>query len=472
MKRTPKAVFFIVAVLILALTYTAFFGIHTYYGDRMDTVIKGASEIRFGVDIQGGVDATFGPVDKNLTVTDEQLESVKGVIEERMVLKGITDYEIYSDPATDTVIVRYPWSSDETSYDADKAIRELGQTAKLTFYYGDETDSDGKPTGDVVLTGDDIESATAQMQATSETATTMEPVVVLNLKASGEKKFADYTKKAAAAKETISIWLDNGDGATMISNPTVQQQITGGEATISGSFETLADAQSLANNITSGALPFAVEVKSSGSVSATLGESALSAMVLAGIIGFALIAVYMLLMYRLPGFVAIFALLGQVAGSIAAVSGYFSFLDGFTLTLPGIAGIIMSMGMGVDANVITAERIREEIRSGKTIDGSIEMGSHASISAIVDGNVTTAIVAVVLMGVFGPTDGIWAKVLWIFLNWFPASTTGAVYSFGYTLFVGIIFNFIMSVLLSRLMLKSIARFKFLRKPWLLGGERA
>ena len=438
----------------------------------MDTVIKGASDIRFGVDIQGGVDATFGPVDETLTVTDKQLESVKGVIEERMVLQGITDYEIYSDPSTDTVIVRYPWSSDETSYDADQAISELGQTALLTFYYGDDTDSDGLPTGDVVLTGDDIESATAQMQTTSETATTMEPVVVLHLKSSGESKFAEYTKKAAEEDETISIWLDNGDGATMISNPSVETQITGGEATISGSFETLADAQSLANNITSGALPFAVEVKSSGSVSATLGESALSAMVLAGIIGFALISVYMLLMYRLPGFVAIFALLGQVAGSIAAVSGYFSFFDGFTLTLPGIAGIIMSMGMGVDANVITAERIREEIRSGKTIDGAIEMGSHASISAIVDGNVTTAIVAVVLMGVFGPTDGIWARVLWIFLNWFPASTTGAVYSFGYTLFVGIIFNFIMSVLLSRLMLKSIARFKFLRKPWMLGGERA
>ena len=472
MKRTPKAVFFIVLVLILALSYTAFFGVHTYYGDRPDTVIKGASEIRFGVDIQGGVDATFGPMDKDLSVSDEQLDRVKGVIEERMVLKGITDYEIYSDPTTDTVIVRYPWSADETSYDADAAISELGQTAKLSFYYGDDVDDEGNPTGDVVLTGDDIESATAEMQALSENATSLDPVVKLQLKASGTKKFAEYTQKAAAAGETISIWLDNGTGAEMISNPTVEQQITGGEAVISGSFETLSDAESLANNITSGALPFAIEVKSSGSVSATLGEKALEAMVLAGIIAFGIIAVYMLVMYRLPGFVAIFALLGQVAASLAATSGYFAFADGFTLTLPGIAGIILSMGMGVDANVITAERIREEIRSGKTIDGSIEMGSHASISAIVDGNVTTAIVAVVLMGVFGPTDGICAKLLWIFLNWFPASTTGAVYSFGYTLFVGIIFNFVMSVFASRLMLKSIARFKCLRKPWMLGGERA
>ena len=176
-------------------------------------------------------------------------------------------------------------------------------------------------------------------------------------------------------------------------------------------------------------------------------------------------------MYRLPGVIAIIALLGQVGGSIAAVSGYFSVVQGFTLTLPGIAGIIMSMGMGVDANVITAERIREEIRRGKTIDGSIEAGSRNSISAIVDGNVTTAIVAVVLMGVFGPSDGLWAIILSPVLSWFPASTTGAVYSFGYTLLVGIIFNFIMSVFASRLMLKSIVRFKALRKPWLLGGER-
>ena len=474
MKRTPKAVFFIVSVLIIALTCTSFFGIHKFYGDRMDTIIKGASEIRFGVDIQGGVDATFGPVDDKLEPTDAEMDSIRGVIEERMVLEGITDYEIYTDYVSDRVIVRFPWGADKAGQDPQKAITELGETAQLYFYYGDDTDSTtGKPKGELVLTGDDVASATAGAQSLSETSTETEPVVQLKLTAAGTKKFATATEKAYKNKECISIWLDYGGetGMQMISAPTVEAVINNGEAVISGSFTTIEDAETLANQITSGAMPFAVEAKSTGTVAASLGEKALQGMVLAGIIGFVLIAVYLVLMYRLPGVIAIIALLGQVGGSIAAVSGYFSVVQGFTLTLPGIAGVIMSMGMGVDANVITAERIREEIRRGKTIDGSIEAGSRNSISAIVDGNVTTAIVAVVLMGVFGPSDGLWAIILSPVLSWFPASTTGAVYSFGYTLLVGIIFNFIMSVFASRLMLKSIVRFKALRKPWLLGGER-
>ena len=203
-----------------------------------------------------------------------------------------------------------------------------------------------------------------------------------------------------------------------------------------------------------------------------MGERALDLMVMAGIIAFVLVSVFMLVYYRLPGFVAVISLVGQVAGSIAAVSGYFGFIPSFTLTLPGIAGIILSIGMGVDANIITAERIKEQIRLGKTIDGAIMAGSKESFWAIFDGNITVLIVAVVLMGVFGPPSGFWATILKPFLFYFPAATTGSVYSFGYTLFAGIIFNFIMGVTASRLMLKSISRFKFLRKPWLLGGKRA
>ena len=121
---------------------------------------------------------------------------------------------------------------------------------------------------------------------------------------------------------------------------------------------------------------------------------------------------------------------------------------------------------------ITAERIKEEVRAGRTIDGAIQIGSKNSFWAIFDGNITVIIVAVVLMGVFGPPDGFWGTILKPVLMWFPAATTGSIYSFGYTLFVGIIFNFVMGVTASRLMLKSISRFKFLRKPWLLGGKRA
>lgn len=463
MKRTAKPVFFIVALVILALAYTSVFGVYTHYGDRQDTVIRGAADIRFGIDIRGGVDVTFGPKDESLAVTESQLNGVKTIIEERLVLQNITDYEIYTDTNNNQVVVRFPWSADESDYDPTEAIEELGQTAQLAFYIGSTTGDDGLPSGDLVLTGNDVESASAAYDNENG-----EYVVQLALKESGREAFASATQQQYAAQGTISIWLDK----EMISNPTVNAVITDGNAIISGSFETMADAQDLANLITSGSLPFELEVKSSGTINPTLGEKALDAMVLAGIIAFVLIAVFMLLYYRVPGFVAILSLMGQVAGSIAAVSGYFGFANSFTLTLPGIAGMILSIGMGVDANVLIADRVREELRSGKTLDGAIRSGSKESFWANFDGNITVIIVAAVLMGVFGPSDSVFGWLLSPVMRWFPVSTTGSVYSFGYTLLVGIIFNFIMGMFATRLMLSSLSRQKWLRKPWLYGGERS
>lgn len=473
MKRTSKSVFFIVALLILALTYTTFFGVYKYYGDRRDTIIRGAADIRWGIDIRGGIDATFGPSDDVDNVTDEQLNDVRDVIEQRLVGQNITDSEVYTDTANKQIIVRFPWKEDETDYDPQAAIEELGKTAQLAFYKGSETetetDEDGNettvPSGELILTGEDVESARAMMQQNESGVT--EPVVQLTFKESGREAFTEATTELAGSG-TISIWLDN----EMISNPSVNSAITEGTCVISGGFADFEEASTLANQINSGALPFELEVKDFGTIEPTLGMQALDVMLYAGLTAFILISVYLLIYYRLPGFVAVLSLMGQVAGSVAAVSGYFGFLNSFTLTLPGMAGIILSIGMGVDANVITAERIKEEIRAGRTIDGAIHVGSKSSFWAIFDGNITVIIVAIVLMGVFGPPNGFWATILTPVLYWFPAATTGSIYSFGYTLFVGIIFNFIMGVTASRLMLKSISRFKFLRKPWLLGGKRA
>ena len=482
MKRTPKGIFFVVVLLIAALVYTSFFGVHSYYGDRCDTVIRGASEIRFGIDIRGGVDVTYGPADETIDATDAQINAIKTTIEQRLVAKNITDYECYADLTNDQVIVRFPWQSDEADYDASAAIQEIGETKMLSMYIGSETENvtdengnavyneDGstkvRPTGDLVLDGTGIKEAKAASQQDSTTGE-IQYVVQLTLQGDAVEAFAEATAQQAGSG-TISIWLDD----TMLSDPSVNEAITDGVAVItSDGFETAADAQEFAANINAGALPFKVESKSVSTLAPTLGENALDAMVLAGVIAFILVAIYIISWYRLPGFVAVIALLGQVAGSLAFISGYFSVLESFTLTLPGIAGVLLSIGIGVDCNVITAERVREEMRNGKTIDGAIRAGSKNSFWAIFDGNITVLIVAIVLMGVFGPPSSLWSTLLTPFLWMFPTSTTGMVYSFGYTLFVGVLLNFVMGVALSRLMLRSVSRFKFLRNPWLYGGDR-
>ena len=470
MKRVPKPVFFIVALLILLLTYTSIFGIKGKNGDNTTTYVKGVGDIRWGIDINGGVEATFSPA-TTTKATKEQMDSAESIIKLRLVNNNITDYEVYTDYNHDRIIVRFPWKSDEKTFDPQSAIDELSATALVTFreggdYTTETTGSDGQPVyktpkgttaSNIILQGSDVVSAKPELTQNKTTGQSTYQIA-LKLSDSGTKKFAEATKRLTG--QTISIWMDD----VRISAPTVDEEIPDGNCVInSPNGFTAGDASSLANKINAGALPFKLTTTSLNTINPTLGKSSLSAMKLALLISFALIALFMIFVFRLQGFVAVISLLGQVALMFAAVSGYFPFVNSFTMTLPGIAGIILSIGMGVDANIITATRIKEELWAGKTLGMAIASGDKNSFSAIFDGNITTAIVAVILMLVFGPTN--------ILSLIFGVSTTGTIYSFGYTLLIGIIANFVFGVFTTRMMSKSLSGFGFARSKWMYGGPK-
>ena len=444
---------FVVAILIVLFSLTTIFGVSYTYGDTKNVYIKGASDIRFGIDIRGGVDVTFMPAD-DVDATDEQLAAAKTVIEDRLVGLGITDYESYVDNNKDRIIVRFPWKSDEADFNPQTAIDEIGTTAKMVFRKGSSA------TGEEILSGDDVASASAAYNETEGW------VVQLKFNSTGASAFADATTELAASKGTISIWLDDNN----ISTATVNEAITGGEAIIKGKFDQ-DSASTLANQINSGSLPFALSAESYSTISPTLGAKSLDVMVQAGIIAFLLVAVMMIVRYRLPGTIAVISLMGQVAATLAVVSGYFTVFPGSTLTLPGIAGIILGIGMGVDANVITAERIKEELSKNKTLEGAVKSGFKMGLTPIIDGNVTIVIVAAILMGAFGPTDGFWAKVFNPIFFWFGPSTAGTVYSFGFTLLTSVLLNFVFGVWATRVMIRGAVHFKPLRKAWLFGGKK-
>lgn len=453
---------FVTVFLILAFAYTAFFGVYTSYGDVTTTHIKGAKDIRFGVDIKGGVNVTFVPSD-GYDATEEQLDAAKLVIENRLVALNVTDYELYVDTDSDSLILEFPWQSGETDFDPEAAIEEIGTTAYLTFREGADAD------GELILDGSMIESASAQYGPVS--SSTSEYYVLLNFTAEGGAAFGEATTRLAEENGTIGIWLDDEN----VSTATVNTAITEGQAVITSSALnpfTQDAVIKMARQINSGALPFALSVDSYSTVSPSLGENSLTAMVLAGVIAFALIAVFMTLLYRLPGFLASIALVGQVAATLAFVSGYFPVFESFTLTLPGIAGIILAIGMGVDANVITAERIKEELNSGKSLDGALKSGFARGLTPIIDGNVTIVIVAIVLMGAFGPSDGIFAKMLHFVFFAFGPSTAGTIYAFGYTLLTGVLLNFVFGVFATRVMIRGAASIKALRNPWLYGAAKS
>ena len=461
MKTKGKAWQLVLTVLLIAaFVYTAFFGVAVKYGDVTTTYIKGAKDIRFGVDIKGGVNVTFVPSD-GYDATDDQLEAAQLVIENRLVALNVTDYELYVDNNSDSLILEFPWQSGETEFDPEAAIEEIGTTAYLTFREGSSAD------GELVLDGSMVESAAAQYGPVNGSSS--EYYVALKFTDEGAKAFGDATTRLYQTGGTISIWLDDEN----VSIASVNAAITDGSAIITSSASspfTQEDVVKMARQINSGSLPFALTVDSYSTISPSLGENSLSAMVLAGVIAFALIMVLMTALYRLPGFLACIALAGQVAATLAFVSGYFPVFGSFPLTLPGIAGIILAIGMGVDANVITAERIKEELRSGKSLDGALKSGFARGLTPIIDGNVTIVIVAIVLMGAFGPSDGFFAKALHFVFFAFGPSTAGTIYAFGYTLLTGVLLNFVFGIFATRTMIRGAASIKALRDPRLYGAD--
>ncbi len=457
-KKIGRPVFFVVAALIIAFSLLSTLGISTRYGDNETTIIAGIDDIRWGIDIRGGVNVTFGaPDDYTDAISSDDLDAARSIIETRLISQNINDYEIYEDFGANNIIVRFPWQADDTSFDPEQAVKEIGATAMLSFrmgYSGDLQDGQTYEDLELVLTGKDV--ANAQVGMDTESTLSQSYVVHLSLNDSGKEAFKEATTRAKENGSRISIWMDD----EQISAPSVSAVISDGQASISGSFtgeNGYTDAKKLADMINGGSLPFKLEVKNLSTISPILGTGARDAMGIAGVIAFIVIAIFMIGYYRLPGVVAVIALAGQVAGMFAAVTGFFGFNASSTLTIPGIAGIILSIGMGVDANVLSAERIREELKAGRTIDGAIKNGFSRGFTAVLDSNLTVIIVAVILMLVFG--------------TWFGASTDGTIYSFGFTLLVGVIMNFIMACWATRMMTTSLSKFRVFRKPWFYGGEK-
>ena len=247
MKTKGKAWQLIVTVLLIAaFVYTAFFGVAVKYGDVTTPYLKGAKDIRFGVDIKGGVNVTFVPSD-DYDATDDQLEAAQLVIENRLVALNVTDYELYVDNNSDSLILEFPWQSGETNFDPEAAIEEIGTTAYLTFREGSSAD------GELILDGSMVESAAAQYGPVSGSSS--EYYVALKFTDEGAKAFGDATTKLYQSGGTISIWLDDEN----VSTASVNAAITDGQAIITSSASnpfTQEDVVKMARQINSGSLPF------------------------------------------------------------------------------------------------------------------------------------------------------------------------------------------------------------------------
>lgn len=403
-----------ISILVVAfLVYVTIFGLNI--GNKQ--LIKGAKGINTGLDISGGVSIVYqAKPESGTVVSSDDLSKSKAVISKRLEAKNIFDYIIRTDEASSQISVDIPANINDKSKDPLQAVEGLDKTAKIMF-----KDS----SGNILLQGDDIKDAKYSEDPTDSTGLPA-PHVVLEFSDEGKTKFAAATEKLVG--QAMSIYLDDTEVAAPIVNSKIESNtaiITMGKGTYA---EKKAEAEEYAMLISSGALPFSLDVVSKEYIGPYIGQQALDISVKAGIIALILICVIMICVYRVPGLVASIALIAYTTIVLLIISN-----TGISMTLPGIAGLILSIGMAVDANVIIFERLKEEIRNNIAPSKAFEKSFKNAIAAIIDGNVTTFLVAVLLY-IFG---------------------VGTIKGFGIVLVIGTVSSLFTSVVFTRFILKQI-----------------
>ncbi|MGD9677270.1 MAG: protein translocase subunit SecD [Vulcanibacillus sp.] len=403
MLRLNRLIGLIVIVVVLSILMIA------TIGDLLEN-------ITLGLDLQGGFEVLYQTSTVNgEEVTSEALKETAAAIERRIDVLGVSETTI-SIEGSDRIRIQLAGVTDQ-----DAARELLGKPARLTFR---------SPDNEILMDGSDLEQGGASVDFDS----LGQPEVVLKLK--DPNKFKEITTEYLGKQ--IGIYLDED----RITNPKVENVISSGNAVITGQ-ENVQEAQGLADLLNAGALPLELEEIQAQSVGASLGMKALESTLKAGIIGAIIILLFMIFYYRIPGIIASFSLLLYV---------YFILVIFWqlhvTLTLSGIAALVLGMGMAVDANIITYERIKEELRSGKSLQSSLRSGSRRSFTTIIDANLTTIIAAAVL--------------------YFYSVSSGSVRGFAITLIVSIIVSLFTAVYGSRLLLNLFVKSNVLTKTWAYG----
>ena len=416
-----------IILVIAAMLYVGLFGLDFSDDVRIPGVMDDDG-ITQGLDLKGGTVIVYKA--QTDEPTDEEMEIVVNIIRRRLDLQNYTEATI-TRQGSDKIRVELP-----DVQDAQKAVETLGSTAQLVFaetVSPDPTDPMKVVIDKEVMQGTEVKDAYAEYGQTEEGMTSSSYHIALELSDEGRDKFSEATGRLVG--QPIYIVMDN----TILSAPTVNQRIDSNTCVITGDFEA-EEAKSLAANIKSGSLPFSLEQVEVRTVSATLGDEALTNALRAGIIGLILVILFMILLYRLMGFLSSIALVSYISIVLIILANLH-----INLTLPGIAGIILSVGMAVDANVVIFERVKEELRLGKTVRSAVDAGFDRAITAVIDSNITTIIAAV---------------TLWVL-------GTGTIKGFGITLFIGIIVSMFSAIFVTKFLLKQMIGMN-VKKLWLYG----
>lgn len=397
MKTKPRSMAALLAMVALAIGL----GLVSVFGINADGFLS-YSRINLGLDLRGGVNILYEADAEEPTA--EGMAAARSLIQGRLDRRGYTDAEV-SQQGTNRIRVDIPGVSD-----IEDAVNTIGRTAQLMFL-----DEDGY----IMLTGSDV--STARIETMQDPFTGLpSPVVGLEFTGHGSVLFEEATE--ANIGRIIHIVMDD----EILSSPVVNERISGGQAVINGNF-TAHQAEELASDIRAGALPFGLEVLSVHNVGARLGAQSLERSILAGFVGFGLTVAIMLVLYRLSGLAANLALCIFLGMKFVLLSAL-----GITITLPGLAGIVLSLGVAVDGNIIIFERMKDELANGRTLRASLYHGFSRAVPAIVDSSLTTIIAGVILF--------------WL--------GSGPVMSFATTLVIGVVLSMLTAITITKIIMQA------------------
>lgn len=442
-KRTAAVLLILFLIASVGMGYVAFFGIGSGKTGSM-------ANIKQGLDLAGGVSITYQVVGEEAPSSEDMSDTIYKL--QKRVENYSTEAQVYQE-GDNRINIEIPGVSD-----ANAILQELGQPGSLYFIYQTNEAGEANYTltgfdeekgkyiysltksidelmaeGSIPLDGTKVAAADAGATQSSGALQEMEYVVELTFTQEGSEAFAKATERAYNKGESIGIYYDG----ELVSVPNVISVITGGQAQITG-MESIEEAKTLASTIRIGGLSLELEEMRSNVVGAQLGSDAIKTSLKAGAIGLAIVCIFMIVVYFIPGLTSAVALLIYVIMTLLVLNGF-----NLTLTLPGVAGVILAIGMAVDANVIIFARIREELATGKTVKSSIKIGFDKATSAIVDGNITTFIAAVVL----------------------ALKGSGTVKGFAQTLMIGIILSMFTAMVVTRVLLYLFYAVGFQDEKW-------
>ncbi|HOP10755.1 MAG TPA: hypothetical protein PK629_04630 [Oscillospiraceae bacterium] len=458
MKKAKGLVFFVIALLILGLGYTAFAGVYTWYGARENTIIRGTKSLLTGIDLGKTAQIVLTP-EEGSEVTADALEEARDLIEGRLSIAQYNSVSLNIDYTNNQIVLTIPLTEDYSVYQIQSLLEDIRGKGVLTFRNGDDVDENYLPTGDIILSNDGVSGA-----ITGRTTDENQPAVQIYLNDDGTSALTSATYQMSGG--TLSVWMDS----TMLTAYTIDSAITNGKLVVTSDSMTMDSANELAYKINLGQMPFGFTYENIIEMSPTETNTLQNILLYTGC-SFAVICILLIVFYRLTGVVISLGLILESTLSVILFTRYFPAFDLTTVTVPAIFTIILLGVITVALGVWQAERIKSGFNEKASFDMTVRGGLKGMSAATVDGVIVAGITAFFAMAAFGTSN---YHLAWFtnFLSWMGVNPGGyTIYPLVSSLLYGLILTMLVVLLVQRVMINMLSGINAFKKPFLFGGKK-